>query len=225
MWWSVLSPLLHLLVLKLVFTSFFGRDSEYYTTYLFAGTLLFTFFKEATNQGMSTLVSNASIISKINLPKYLLLLSKNVSAIINFGLTLILFFIFAALDGVPFTWKFFSLIYPILCLILINLGIGFILSAMYVYFRDTKYLYDIFTLLLHYVSAIFYQVDRYPPQMQKLFLINPIYGCINYFRMVTIGGTIPSFGYHLYLFGYAAVLMGIGCWIYKKNNHTFIYYL
>lgn len=86
--WSVLSPLLTLLVMRVVFTRFFGRDTPHYTTYLFAGNLMFSYFRESTNGGMQSLMSNASIFTKINVPKYMFLLSKNVSAVINFGLTL-----------------------------------------------------------------------------------------------------------------------------------------
>ena len=97
--WSVLSPLLNLLVLRLVFTQFFGRNMEHYTTYLFAGTVFFSFFKEATKGGMNALTSNASIFTKINVPKYLFLLSKNVSAVINFGiLALVVFWLVRGLN-------------------------------------------------------------------------------------------------------------------------------
>lgn len=222
--WSVLSPLLSLLVMRMVFTQFFGRG-EHYTTYLFAGNILFSFFKEATKGGMNALTSNASIFTKINVPKYLFLMSKNVSAIINFGLTLVLFFIFAALDGITFTWKFIMLLYPILYLIFFNVGVGLILSAMYIFFRDTKYLYDVFTLLLHYCSAIFYHVDSYPESIQNIFLCNPVYLAIKYVRLITIDGCIPSFQYHLLMLGWVVAMVGIGILIYKKNNHKFLYYV
>ena len=80
MGWSILSPLLTLLVMRIVFTQFFGRETPYYTTYLFAGNLFFNFFKESTKGGMNALYSNASIITKIRVPKYLFLLSQNVSS-------------------------------------------------------------------------------------------------------------------------------------------------
>ena len=89
--WSVLSPLLMLLVMRLVFTQFFGRGMEHYTTYLFCGNLLFSYFNEASNQGMTSLMGNAGIFTKINVPKYLFLFSKNVQTIDNFGLTLCIF--------------------------------------------------------------------------------------------------------------------------------------
>ena len=83
--WSVLSPLLLLLVMRLVFTQFFGRDTPHYTTYLFCGNLVFSYFRESTNEGMSSLLGNAKIFSKINVPKYLFLFSKNIQTLINFG--------------------------------------------------------------------------------------------------------------------------------------------
>ena len=132
MLWSVLNPLLTLLVMRLVFTNFFGRDVPFYTTYIFAGNLMFSYFKEQTNGGMQSLMANASIFTKINVPKYLFLLSKSVSAMINFGLTLLVFFVFAFIDRVPFHWTVFAIIYPIATLTMFNLGVGMILSALFV---------------------------------------------------------------------------------------------
>ena len=92
--WSMLSPLLQLAVMALVFTSFFGRTTPHYVIYIFSGNLVFSYFSEATNQGMTALEQNAHIFSKVNVPKYIFLLSKNVASLINFGLTLIIYFIF-----------------------------------------------------------------------------------------------------------------------------------
>ena len=223
--WSVLSPLLTLFVLRLVFTQFFGRKMEHYTTYLFCGTLVMSYFRESTRGGMNALVSNSKVFTKIKIPKYLFLLSKNVSALINFGLTICVFFFFCYLDKITFTWKFVMLIYPVACLVVMNIGIGLILSAMYVFFRDTSYLYDVFLTLLNYFSAIFYQIDSYPPEMQRLFLMNPVFCNIKYFRLIVLEGKIPSVKYHLLVAGYALLFLLIGAVIYKKNNQKFLYYV
>ena len=71
--WSVLSPLLTLLVMRLVFTQFFGRETDHYTTYLFCGNLVFSYFSESSREGMSSLMGNSRIFSKVNIPKYLFL--------------------------------------------------------------------------------------------------------------------------------------------------------
>ena len=206
MFWSILSPLLQLLVMSVVFVKFFGRSTPHYTIYLFAGNLTYSFFKESTTGGMNSLMMNANIITKINVPKYLFLLSKNVSSLINFGLTLIIFFLFVAIDGIPFTPKFFMLLFPILCLIVFNIGVGFILSAMFVIFKDIQYLYDIFTLLL-------------------LFYVNPMFTYISYIRSIVLHNTIPPLWHHGLCLLYALLAISIGALIYKRNNYKFLYYM
>lgn len=223
--WSILSPLLTLLVMKLVFTQFFGRTMAHYTTYLFCGNLIFSYFNEATSQGMLSLMGNAGIFSKVNVPKYLFLFSKNVQTLINFGLTLIVFFVFCVLDNITFTWKVILLIYPIALLVLFNIGVGLILSALFVFFRDIQYLWSVFTQLLMYMSAIFYTIDGYSQTVQNIFLLNPVYLFIRYFRKIVIEATVPTPAFHLLMLADVAIVLGLGCFMYKKYNHRFLYYV
>ncbi len=225
MGWSILSPLLTLLVMNIVFSHFFGRGMKHYTIYLFCGNLLFNYYREATSNGMNSLMSNSRIFSKINVPKYIFLLSRNVTSLINFGLTLIVFFIFCIVDRVEFGIHFLALIYPIICMVIFNLGIGLILSALFVFFRDMSYLYDIFTMLLMYLSAIFYTVDIMPEKYQTMFLLNPVYVYIKYFRTVVLDGQVPSFELHLLGAFYAVMAILVGAWVYKKYNYKFLYYV
>ena len=223
--WSLLSPLLTLLVMRLVFTQFFGEAMEHYTTYLFCGNLIFACFSESTGLGMTSLLENADIFSKVNVPKYLFLLSKSIQGLINFGLTLLVFFLFCILDGIIFTWKFVLLLYPICCLVLFNIGVGLILSALFMFFRDIQYLWSVFTQLLMYMSAIFYTIDQYSYTVQCLFLANPVYLFIRYFRKIVIEATIPTLWFHLLMLADVLFVLMIGCWMYKKYNHKFLYYI
>ena len=223
--WSLLSPLLMLLVMRLVFSSFFGQRMEHYTTFLFCGNLIFAYFNESSTQGMSSLRENAAIFTKINVPKFLFLTAKNVQTLINFGLTLCVFFLFCLLDGINFSWRFVLLLYPIGCLVLFNLGVGLVLSAMYVFFRDVQYLWTVFIQLLMYGSAIFYRIDGYSPAMRTLFHVNPVFVFIQYFRTVVIGGAAPPLWMHLLLLFDTLLVLGVGCAIYKKYNHQFLYYV
>lgn len=223
--WSILSPLMMLLVMKMVFTQFFGRNYPHYTIYLFCGNLVFSYFNESTSQGMFSLIGNASIFTKVNIPKYLFLFSKNVQTLINFGLTLGVFFFFCVLDRITFTWKFLLLLYPIACLLLFNIGVGLILSALYVFFRDIQYLWTVFTQLLMYMSAIFYMIDDYSYTVQCLFLLNPVYLFIRYFRKIVIDAIIPTAWFHLLMLADVFVVLGVGCWMYKKYNTSFLYYV
>ena len=223
--WSILSPLLTLLIMRLVFTKFFGNQVPHYTTYLFCGNLVFSYFSESTSQGMTSLISNSGIFAKVNVPKYLFLFSKNVQTFINFCLTLCVFFVFCMLDCILFTWKFVFLFYPIFCLVLFNIGVGLILSALFIFFQDIQYLWSVFTQLLMYMSAIFYTIDNYDPFVQNLFLLNPIYLFIRYFRKIVIEATIPAPQFHLLMAADVVIVLGLGCWIYKKYNTKFLYYV
>ena len=225
MFWSILYPLLTLIIMKLVFTNFFGSSINHYTIYLFVGNLIFNYFRESTMGGMNALTANAHIFSKVNVPKYLFVLSKNVSALINFLLTLVIFFLFVIADRVPFSFSYFAIIYPIVLLIIFNIGMGMILSALYMFFRDMSYLYDVFTMLLMYMSAIFYNVEDFPAWVHNVFLLNPVYCYIKYIRVIILEGVLPSVPFHLLCAFYAVLVAVVGTWIYKKYNHKFLYYI
>jgi len=211
--------------MRLVFTQFFGRNMEHYTIYLFCGNLVFAFFNESSTQGMSSLMGNASIFTKVNVPKYLFLLSKNVQCLINFALTLCVFVLFCIMDGITFTWRWVMLLYPIGMLVIFNIGLGLILSAMFVFFRDIQYLWSVFTQLLMYMSAIFYSIDSYGQTIQKLFHVNPVYLFISYFRQIVIDHSIPALWFHGLILFDTLLVVGIGCFMYKKYNHRFLYYV
>ena len=223
--WSILSPLLNLFIMWLVFSTMLGGSIEHYAIYLFSGQLVFSYFSDATNMGMTSLVNNASIFTKVNVPKYLFLFSQNVSSLINFGLTLLVFFVFVAIEGLAFTWKFLLLAFPILCMVLFNLGIGLILSALFVFFRDMQYLWGILTQLLMWMSAIFYTIDGFPERVRNLFLLNPLYLFIRYFRKIVLDSVIPTPQFHLLMLADALLALGVGAWMYKRYNTEFLYYV
>ena len=144
--WSALSPLCYFLILKFVFTYFFSRSIPHYTTYLFIGIMVNSFYSESTNSGMFSLLANGSILSKINVPKYIFLLSKNVSCLINFGVTFLIFIIFALVDHIPFHPTMFLMIYPTICLIVFNIGVTLWLPeylilrfSFFLYFEELRY--------------------------------------------------------------------------------------
>jgi len=227
MGWSLLSPLLTLLVMKIVFTQFFGRGAgqAHYTTYLFSGILVFTFFSEASKGGMTALMANAGIFTKVNVPKYLFLFAKNAQALVNFLLTLAVFFLFCGLDRVTFSWRFLLLVYPIVTLTLFNVGLGLVLSALYVFFRDMQYLWAVVTRLVMYGSAVFYPVDRFPPSLMAAFRCNPVFDHIAFVRKVVIGNATPEWWEFALLAGFAALMLAFGGWLYRRYNTEFLYYV
>jgi len=83
----------------------------------------------------------------------------------------------------------------------------------------------VFIQLLMYVSAIFYTIDGYSQMVRNLFLLNPVYLHIRYFRKIVIEATIPTPQFHLLMAAYVIIVFGLGCWMYKKYNTKFLYYV
>ena len=223
--WSLLSPLISLLIMSLVFGSFFSEYEEHYTIYLFLGNIIFAYFSDATSGGMMTLLDNAPVFTKVRMPKYLFVLSRNASSFINFCLTLVVFFIFCIIFGITFTPAFILLIFPIILLMLFNVGMGLILSAVYVFFRDLAYLWSIFVMLVMYLSAVFYPVSILPSLLGKLIYLNPVYVYIRFFRVIVLEGTVPSLSLMLLALIYSAIALGTGALLYRKLNDKFLYYV
>lgn len=223
--WSVLSPLFNLLIMWLVFGKMLGSNVNHYAIYLFIGQIVFTYFSEATNQSMTALIDNSSIFTKVNVPKYMFLLSKNVSSLINFSINVGVLFVFILIEGIPITANYLMLIYPLTIMIIFNLGVGLILSALYIFFRDMQYLWGIACQLIMWLSAIFYPIENFPAYGRNLFLLNPLYLFIRYTRKIIIDNTIPSIWFHLLMAGYAITVLVFGAFMYKKYNHEFLYYV
>ncbi len=222
--WSVISPFFTFLIQFFIFGSLFGRNDSNFVIYLLTGNLMFHFFQDATNAGMFSMYSNSAVLSKIKVPKTIFLLSSNVASVFNFFLTLLVYFIFMIVCGVSFGPHLLLMIYPILCLIIFNIGISYILSALFVFFRDIQYLYSIVTMLLMYMSAIFYYADSLPDNLQFVFAINPVYRYIAYMRQLVIDATIPSLTSHLLCLGFAVGALLIGYFFHKKTEKNFVYY-
>ena len=223
--WSMLSPLIMLSVMSFVFSQFFGRNIQYYVVYILAGQIVFAYFSEATNTGMGALLGNANIFSKINVPKYLFVLSRNISALINFSLTFIIFFVFVLIYGITPSLTMLLIFYPILCLILFNYGIGLILSVLYIFFRDIQYLYSLLLQVMMYGSAIFYSIDILSKNLQVFFYFNPLYIYITFIRECVIYGSIPDVFLWWLCSLYAIISLLIGLFLYKYYNYKFIYYI
>lgn len=222
--WSIISPFLTFLVQYFVFGYIFHRLDSGFVIYLLTGTLMFNFFTNATTNGMFSMYSNGPILSKVKVPKSLFVLSSNSAATFNFFLTLIVYFIFMIFCQVTFGIHLLMMIFPILCLIIFNIGMSYILSALFVFFRDMQYLYQIFTMLLMYMSAIFYEVKHFPEELRFVFNINPIYHYISYMRELVIGASVPSLTEHIICLAFAFGMLGVGYFVHSKTEQKFVYY-
>lgn len=177
--WSILKPLMLFAVMYVVFALFLamGGDIPHYPVYLLAGISFWTFFAESTTQGLQAIVGRGDLIRKINFPKYIIVLSGTISALINLFFNLIVVFVFAIVSGVNFSWTILLLPFNILEIYLFSLGIGLFLGALYVKFRDVGYLWEVGLQILFYGTPIIYpitMVSSTRPFIAQLMMLNPM---------------------------------------------------
>lgn len=242
MFWTFLQPLMTMIVLSIVFSNLFGRDSAEvvnYPVYLLSGRLLHDFFTQSTKRGMRAIRTNASIIKKVYVPKYIYPLSQVLSTFVTFLISLIvlvvviLFFNLINKNPIAISWQIIFFIIPVIILFFMALGIGMILCTLDVFFKDVENLYDVFTLLLFYLTPIVYTVDRLgfePGSWQEnLLKLNPMYGIIDMFRAAVLHSTefMAYFDFNMlwYTIGFTAVMLVIGFIAFYKTQDRFILHI
>jgi ABC-2 type transport system permease protein len=177
--WSLLKPLLLFAILYVVFVHFlkFGSDIEHFPVYLLLGVVLWTFFTEATGQGMQAIVARGDLIRKINFPKYIIVVSGTISAFINLLLNLLVVFVFVLVNGVNINASILLLPLNIFELYIFALAIAFLLAAMYVKYRDISHIWEVFLQGAFYATPILYPISLVAVQSEmaaKLLMLNPV---------------------------------------------------
>lgn len=192
--WSLLKPLLFFAILYLVFEYIIplGKGVEHYPVYLLMGIVLWNFFVESTTIGASSIVARGDLIRKIRIPRYLVVISSSVSALINLGLSLIVVFIFALFNGITPSFDWLMMIPLIIELFIFSLGVSFLLSAMYVKFRDITYIWEIVVQAGLYATPIIYPLMSVSEQYHKYFFINPIAQIIQDARYLVVTDTTTT---------------------------------
>jgi ABC-2 type transport system permease protein len=223
--WSLLNPLLMLLVQYAVFENLFKFQIENYIIYLLIGIVLFSFFQEAANQAMMSIVSNVSLINKAKLSKYVLPVSKVISTTINLLFSIIPLLILMIFTGISINVRTIIAIYGIVCLIIFCIGIGFILSSLQVFFRDVQFLWQIISLAWMYLTPIIYPENILSGSVLSIVKLNPMYHFLKFVRNVMIDNVNPDMYEYMICFGYAAGVFIIGAYIFKKVQNKFVIYL
>jgi ABC-2 type transport system permease protein len=177
--WSLLKPLLLFAILYVVFVHFlkFGSDIEHFPVYLLLGVVFWTFFTEATGQGMQAIVSRGDLIRKINFPKYIIVISGTISAFINLLLNLLVVLIFVILNGVDLSYTMLLLPLNIIELYIFALAIAFLLAALYVKYRDISHIWEVFLQGAFYATPILYPISMVVVQSElaaKFLMLNPV---------------------------------------------------
>ena len=181
--WALLRPLMMFAILYVVFSKLLriGNDIPHYPVYLLCGTTLWSFFTECTSQGIQAIIARGELLRKISFPKYIVVVSSQLTALINLGINLIVVVIFALINGVAPSWSWFLVIPVILELYLLSLGIAFLLGAINVKYRDITSIWDVIVQALFYAVPIIYPISMVASTSTlaaKIILLNPIAQCI-----------------------------------------------
>ncbi len=221
--WSVLNPLLNMVVLSIVFSQVF-RAVDNYKMYLLSGLTVFNYFSEATNTGMNAIVHNFGLITKVYFPKFIIPLSKTISAAINLCISMIVFLLLGSFMGLQMGWEIILIPFMMVCLMLFTTGINFILSTLQVFFRDTQHLYGVFLTIWMYSTPILYPIDIIPETLLPLFKANPLYVYIDFLRAITMNGSIPELSSFIGCILWAVGTFIVGAFVFVKSQDQFIYY-
>lgn len=223
--WSLLNPLLTMLVQYLVFSNLFRFEIPYYPVYLLCGIVIFNYFSEACNMTLGSIVGNASLITKVYVPKYIYPLTRVMSSFINLLIALIPLIVVAFVSGLYPSKAYLLLPFVLICLAIFCLGIGMLLAAAMVFFRDTQFLWGVISMIWMYLTPLFYPESILPPNVVVLLKGNPLYYFIAYARTCIIDGISPEPVMYVqcFLFAIGALLLGI--FVFKKTQDRFVLYL
>lgn len=215
--WVLLKPFLSFLILYLIFGYLFGQQDPNYRLNLLIGLITFQFFNEATTRGLSSLQNRESIILKVSFPRVIAVMAPIINAVINFGLSLLIFIIFWAFHPTSITaWWLFIPAY-IAIIFAVILGFSLITSVMFVKVRDLGTIWEVFTSLLFYATPIIYPISLLPIKLQSLIMLNPVAALIRDIRLIVIQGKEPGWPTFFYLLTLSVVLLVIG-WLYFRKN-------
>lgn len=233
--WALLRPLMMFAILYVVFAKLlkFGSDIPHYPVYLLVGTTFWSFFTECTNQGIQAIVNRGDLIRKVCFPKYIVVVSATLTAVINVLINLVVIFIFALIDGVTPSWTW--LLVPILLfeLYCFSLGIAFLLGAINVKYRDITSIWDVLMQALFYAVPIIYPITMIAttsPLAAKIILINPISQVIQDLRYcIVTTESITTWSYvgeQTYLLKFlplviVLIMLTWGSWYFRKKSKRF----
>ncbi len=225
--WSILNPLLTMVVLSIVFSHLLGKKIENYPVYLLSGRMLYDFMKNSTNNAMRSVVVNAPLLRKVYVPKYIFTFSKVTSCMVDMVLSLVALIIVMIATGTEFHVTILLLPLVILQLYIFCCGLGFFLAQLNVFFRDIQYIYSVVLTAWMYCTPIIYKLDERFPRWFHIAVkgFNPMYYYISQSRDIIYYGNWP--GPRIFWGGWliAFLALAIGVWSFQRSKDKFVLYI
>lgn len=232
--WTLLRPLALFAILYVVFVKFlrFGGDVPHFAIYLLLGIVFWNYFVEVTMGGVGSIVGRGDILRKLSFPRYVIVVAGSFSALINLFLNMVVVVLFMWLGRVPFHWEALLIILPIIEMFVLSLSLAFLLSALYVRFRDINYIWEVVLQGAFYATPILYPISLVTNNVSefasKILLLNPMAQIIQDARKVLVTDQTQTIGT---LFGTnmarlipVAIILSmaiIAVWYFKKRSPYF----
>lgn len=216
--WSVLNPLLSMVVMSLIFSTIFKRSIENFPVYYLTGTILWNMFTGATNSAMTALVDNKNLMTRTKLPRQIFPLSRILTSLVNFWYSLIAYVVIVVFFKIAPSASLLAFPAVVMMLLLFSTGLGYVLAIAYTFMPDVKYLYSILLQLWMYLSAIFYPVDLLSPQMQTVIRVNPLYIFIAAARSCVLYHTWPPAMEWIGMLGWGFGMYALGSLVFDANK-------
>lgn len=223
--WTVLNPLLMMVVITIVFSTLFKQNIPNFPIYYLSGSLLFSFNSESTTTALNSMIANSSLIKKVYIPKYLFPFSNILSGLVNLGFSLIAMFIVMVITRAPFHITLLLIPIPIFYTFLFATGLGILLSALTVYFRDIAHFYSVFILAWTYFTPVFYPVEILGERAMMLMRLNPMYHYITFMRELVLNGNFPSMKENLLCMVMGLFMVGLGLLVFYKKQDKFVLFV
>lgn len=223
--WSVLNPLLMMVVLTAVFSAFFKFDIEHYPFYLILGNTLFALMGDSTTTAMTSIIDSSALIKKIRINKIIFPVEKVLFQLVNFAISLIAVAIVMVFLRIYPTPNLLLLPLLLLYVTLFSLGLGLLLSALAVFFRDIIHLWSVVITAWTYATPLFYPVNILPDWMLQFEAFNPMYHYVTYFRDIALWGNTPGLVENLICLAMAIATLAVGLVVFKRTQNKFILYV
>ncbi len=223
--WTVLNPLLSMLVMTLIFSTLFKRNIENFPIYLLCGQLIFNFISGSSRQSLNAILGNAGYIRAIYIPKYIFVLSRVVEGLVDLLFSLTALFLVMLFTKAPFTPNLLMIPVLLILVFMFALGLSFILATYGTFFRDLHHLYGIFTMLWMWTSAILYPISIIPLSYSFLFDLNPAIHFITIMRAICHEGVPPTEKSLIIATCYSILTLLLGISVFKSNENKFFLYV
>lgn len=223
--WSMLEPLLTMIVLTLVFGTLLGHNGKDFPVYILSGRLIYTLFSQSTTTALKSIRQNEGMIKKVYVPKYMYPMSGVCFNYVLFTVSLFVLAVVSLVLEVFPTWRVLLLFVPLAILFILCIGVGLILSTAGTFFRDLEYLWNIGLMLIMYTCAIFYYPDKILESNVSFILkYNPLFCIITDFRSCVFGNGMGVFEI-VYPLIFAIITLMIGGIVFEKNQDKFILHI